>query len=130
MFNYKARFTSYYRRLVMATNEENIMSVNFVFDSSLDDVAKRLCYQYWSYVSPNDYIAHLKILCYDYNIRSEELFATLAKCQVYLDDIHCEYCGRPYQLDVPADIPHARQHKSWFCDGCISFSGGQLTVSR
>ena len=83
-----------------------------------------------SYLSPNDYINHLKILCYDYNIRSEELFATLAKCQVYLDDIHCEYCGRPYQLDVPADIPHARQHKSWFCDGCISFSGGQLTVSR
>ena len=130
MFNYKARFTSYYRRLVMATNEENIMSVNFVFDSSLDDVAKRLCYEYWSYLSPNDYINHLKILCYDYNIRSDELFATLAKCQVYLGDIHCEYCGRPYQLDVPADIPHARQHKSWFCDGCISFSGGQLTVSR
>ena len=106
------------------------MSVNFVFDSNLDDEAKRLCHEYWSYLSPNDYINHLKILCYDYNIRSDELFATLAKCQVYLDDIHCEYCGRPYHLDVPADIPHARQQKSWFCDGCISFSGGQLTVSR
>ncbi|GAF55578.1 hypothetical protein JCM18901_1231 [Psychrobacter sp. JCM 18901] len=60
----------------------------------------------------------------------DALFATLAKCQVYLDDVHCEYCGRPYQLDVPADVPYARRLDFWFCDGCISFSGGQLVLGR
>lgn len=106
------------------------MSVNFVFDLALDNRAKRLCHEYWSYISPNDYIAHLELLCYDNNIEIDELFTTLAKCQVYLDDVHCEYCGLPYQLDVPADIPHARKLNSWFCEGCISFSGGQLIVDR
>lgn len=110
--------------------KEDIMSMNFVFDLALEDTAKHLCHAYWSYVSPNDYIAHLKILCYNHDMELDALFATLAKCQVYLDDIHCEYCGRPYQLDVPADVPYARRLNSWFCDGCISFSGGQLTVSR
>jgi hypothetical protein len=110
--------------------KEGIMSMNFVFDSAFDDTAKRLCHEYWSYVSPSDYIAHLELLCYEHNTETDVLFATLAKCQVYLDDVHCEYCGRPYQLDVPADIPHARRLNSWFCEGCISFSGGQLIVDR
>lgn len=100
------------------------MSVKVVFDSALKDTRKRLCHEYWSYAPPNDYIAHLKILCYDHNMKSDELFTTLAKCQAYLDDIHCEYCGRPYQLDVPADISYARKLNSWFCGGCISFSDG------
>jgi hypothetical protein len=47
--------------------KEDIMSVNFVFDLGLEDTAKRLCHEYWSYVSPSNYIAHLKILCYDNN---------------------------------------------------------------
>jgi hypothetical protein len=106
--------------------KENVMSLNFVFDSALDDTAKRLCYEYWSYASPSDYIAHLELLCYDHNTEINALFTALAECQVYLDDVHCEYCGRPYQLDVPADVPYARRLNSWFCEGCISFSGGQL----
>lgn len=89
-----------------------------------------MCHEYWSYVSPNDYIAHLELLCYDHNVKIDKLFATLAKCQVYLDDIHCEYCGLPYQVDVPADILYAGKLNSWFCEGCISFSGGQLIVDR
>ena len=106
------------------------MSLNFVFDLAFDDTKKRLYHEYWYYVSPSDYIAHLKLLCYEHNTETDVLFATLAKCQVYLDDVHCEYCGRPYQLDVPADVPYARRLNSWFCDGCISFSGGQLIVDR
>ena len=120
---------SYYRSLAMRT-EGNTMSINFVFDLALGDAEKRLCHAYWSYVSPSNYIAHLELLCYDHNMKLDKLFATLTKCQVYLDDVHCEYCGRPYQLDVPADGPYARRLKSWFCDGCISFSGGQLVLGR
>jgi len=114
----------------MATNKEDTMSLNFVFDSDLDDMAKRLCYEYWSYLSPDDYIAHIKTLCQNYNINYYLLFKVINKFQAYLDDVHCEYCGLPYQLDVPADIPYARQRNSWFCNGCISFSGGQLNTSR
>jgi len=62
------------------------MSMNFVFDSALEDTAKRLCYEYWSYASPSNYIAHLELLCYDHNTETDVLFATLAKCQVYLDE--------------------------------------------
>ena len=110
--------------------KENIMSMNFVFDLALEGTEKRLCHEYWSYMSPGNYIAHLELLCYDHNMKLDKLFTTLTKCQVYLDDVHCEYCGRPYQLDVPADGPYARRLKSWFCDGCISFSGGQLVLGR
>ena len=120
---------NFYPKLAMGTKVD-IMSINFVFDSALNNRARRLCHEYWSYVSPNDYIAHLELLCYDHNMKLDKLFATLTKCQVYLDDVHCEYCGRPYQLDVPADGPYARRLKSWFCDGCISFSGGQLVLGR
>ena len=58
----------------MATNNEDTMSLNFVFDSDLDDMAKRLCYEYWSYLSPDDYIAHIKTLCQNYNINYYLLF--------------------------------------------------------
>lgn len=120
---------NFYPKLAMGTKVD-IMSINFVFDSALNNRARRLCHEYWSYVSPNDYIAHLELLCYDHNVKIDKLFATLAKCQVYLDDIHCEYYGLPYQVDVPADILYARKLNSWFCEGCISFSGGQLIVDR
>ena len=120
---------NFYPKLAMGTKVD-IMSINFVFDSALNNRARRLCHEYWSYVSPNDYIAHLELLCYDHNVKIDKLFATLAKCQVYLDDIHCEYCGLPYQVDVPADILYAGKLNSWFCEGCISFSGGQLIVGR
>ena len=110
--------------------KEDVMSMNFVFDLALGGAEKRLCHEYWSYVAPSNYIAHLELLCYEHNMEFDELFATLAQCQVYLDDIYCEYCGRPYQLDVPADVPYAMKLNSWFYDGCISFSGGQLIVGR
>ena len=106
------------------------MSVNLVFDPTLNEVIKDFCREYWSYSSPNNYIAHVEILCQSYGISYSLLFSTLAKCQAYLDDVHCDFCGRPYKLDVPADIPHARGLDFWFCEGCISFSGGQITVGR
>ncbi|WP_372887345.1 hypothetical protein [Psychrobacter sp.] len=74
------------------------MSMNFVFDSALEDTARRLCHEYWSYVSPSDYIAHLELLCYEHNTEIDALFTTLAKCQVYLDDVHCEYWGASHQV--------------------------------
>lgn len=47
------------------------MSMNFVFDSAFDDTKKRLCHEYWSYVSPSDYIAHLELLCYEHNTETD-----------------------------------------------------------
>ena len=67
------------------------MSMNFVFDLALEGTEKRLCHEYWSYMSPGNYIAHLELLCYDHNMKLDKLFTTLTKCQVYLDDVHCEY---------------------------------------
>jgi len=110
--------------------KQSVTSVDFVFDPTLNEITTDLCRDYWSYSSPNNYIAHVEILCQSYGISYSLLFRTLSKCQAYLDDVHCEYCGRPYQLDVLADIPYARSLRSWFCEGCISFSGGQITVSR
>ncbi|WP_201583385.1 hypothetical protein [Psychrobacter jeotgali] len=104
------------------------MSLIFVFDPVLNDIVKDVCREYWLYSSPNNYIAHVETLCQSYGISHSVLFSTLAKCQVYLDDIHCEYCGHPYELDVPADIPYARRLESWLCEGCIIFSGGQINV--
>ncbi|WP_250162859.1 hypothetical protein [Psychrobacter sp. WY6] len=106
------------------------MSVKFFFDSNVDDAAKLLCHEYWSYVSPSNYIRHLNKLCYDYDVSPKDLFTNLAKCQAYLDEIHCEYCGLGYRLDVPADISYIKKQEFWFCDGCINFSGGQLIVGR
>ena len=121
---------SYCRSMAVTANQESAISVKIVFDSNADDPAKRLCHEYWSYISPNNYISHLKRLCYDYDISPNELFDNLKKCQAYSDEIHCEYCGITYRLDVPADIPYIQKQQFWFCDGCISFSRGQLIVGR
>ena len=110
--------------------KQSVMSVDFVFDPTLDNITKGLCREYWSYSSPDNYIEHVEILCQSYGISHALLFNTLAKCQTYLEDVRCDFCGRPYELDVLADIPYARSLRSWFCEGCISFSRGQITVSR
>ena len=106
------------------------MSISFVFDPTLNEAVKDFCREYWSYNSPDNYLAHVEILCQSYGISYFLLFSTLTKCQAYLDNVRCDFCGRPYELDVLADIPYARSLRSWFCEGCISFSRGQITVSR
>lgn len=106
------------------------MSLKLIFSPKLTQSDIQLCEDYWAYKHDGQYVEHIEILCRQYRVDYHALFSVLAGCQTYLDDVHCEYCGRPYQLDVPADIPHIRKQPSWFCDSCISFSGGQLTVGR
>lgn len=106
------------------------MSLKLVFSPRLAQSAINLCEDYWAYRHDGRYIEHIEMLCRRYGADYHTLFGMLVECQAYLDDVHCEYCGRPYQLDVPADIPYIKKQPFWFCNSCISFSGGQLTVGR
>lgn len=106
------------------------MSLKLIFSANADQSDIQLCEDYWAYGNDGRYVEHIEVLCRRYYIDYHILFGVLAECQAYLDDVHCEYCGRSYQLDVPADIPYVRKQSSWFCESCIGFSGGQLTVGR
>ena len=90
------------------------MSLKLIFSANADRSDIQLCEDYWAYGHDGRYVEYIEILCRQYHIDYHILFGILAECQAYLDDVHCEYCGRPYQLDVPADIPYIRKQSSWF----------------
>ncbi len=106
------------------------MSLKLIFNPNSDQSDIQLCEDYWGYGHDGRYLEHIEVLCRRYYIDYHILFGTLAECQVYLDDLHCEYCGRPYQPDVPADVLYIRKQPSWFCESCISFSRGEIVVGR
>lgn len=106
------------------------MSLKLVFSPRLVRSDINLCEAYWAYRQNGHYLEHIKTLCKHYAVDYHTLYAVLSECQAYLGDVNCEYCGRPYQPDVPADIPYIQKQSSWFCESCISFSGGQLVIGR
>jgi hypothetical protein len=106
------------------------MTLKMTFSPNSVQSDIQLCEDYWAYEQDGRYLEHIEVLCRRYYIDYHILFGILAECQVYLVDVHCEYCRRPYQPDVPADVPYIKKQSSWFCEECINFSRGEIIVGR
>ena len=103
------------------------MNLKLVFDSILNFTHREICQDYWSYQFDGNYkgyIEHIDSICFKYKINCIELFGILCKCEVYLNDVRCAYCGSASKVTVPADIPYLYQQKNWYCNLCACFSGG------
>lgn len=77
-----------------------------------------ICEDYWAYDNKSGYVDHVRLVCQNYSISPQILFAIVGQCFAYLDDVLCEYCGYICPLEVPADIPYMRSKSSWCCEVC------------
>lgn len=102
------------------------MSLKLICSPVTCETTKRLCRDYWAFNNNGNYITYIKSLCRKYNITPNELFVAISTCHVYIDDVRCQYCGAYCPIEVPADIPYMRSNSCWFCEECLSFSGGQV----
>lgn len=106
------------------------MSLKMVFSPTLNQAAVQMCKDYWAFANQGGYIKYVKSLCQHYNIPVHVLFELLPYCRVYLKDVCCDCCGRPCQIEVPADIPYVRNQSYWLCPECEQFSKGNLLEAK
>lgn len=114
----------------MDFDKEITMSLKLVFSPVLNPAAVQMCKDYWSFANQGGYIRHVKALCKHYNVSEHFLFEILLHCRVYLNDVCCDSCGRPCQIEVPADIPYMRSQTYWLCEACERFSRGKAIIAK